>query len=189
MEKSASASETQVVSFKAGDYKDAIVAEAKRHNLSAGQWSKLVVLAALKNPPALPTTPRLNVAKAVELHGRHRVSLRLTDSEMEHTNKLMKETKTATPSKMLVSIIRSFLLEKPLYSQDEITELKRASMGMQIIGRNMNNIARNYVSGTPTEADIFTKKQLEALANDFITYSNYVNKLLMSTLKRHRIKE
>lgn len=188
MEKAQAQDENLVVSFRAGLYADEIKRAAEKHNLSVGKWAKKVVLAALENPPTLPISPQLDTSRTIENRDFHRVSISLSDSEIEQINILMKNTKTANMSKMIVAIIRAFLLNKPIYSHDEVVELKRATHEMQTIGRNLNVIARNFIIGSISEADILTHQQLELLAENFLEYSNFVAKLLAASLKRHGIR-
>jgi hypothetical protein len=187
MEKSASANYGLVVHFRADNFADKLLAAAARDNMTVGKWVKSQILAILEIEKLKPE-PLCQVTNSIDKGDKKRVSISLTSSELESIYRLMYVTKTKTVSKMLLKIIRAFMLNKPIFSHEEVVALRQATISMQTIGRNINHIAMHYASGTITEADKLTQEQLAALGNNFINYSNRVSKLIVTCNKRFGIK-
>ena len=185
MEKSASAKTELIVHFRASDtFAEELKAVAEENGVSVGRWVKKLVQDSLRQDSNNFDT-KFDLSKSLDSDNKKRVSISLTSSELDAINILMKETKISTVSKMIVSIIRAMLVKNPIFSHEELVTLRRATIELQTIGRNINQIAIHYFIGKISEADRLTQKELESLSKNFITYSNYVNKVLVSSYKRY----
>lgn len=188
MKKSASANGKSVVTFRADNFMDKLAAAAARENMTVGKWVKQQILTILENDDKTDS-PVFNLANRIDDGEKKRVSVSLTPSEIDSINKLMEFTKTKTVSKMILAIIRAYLINLPIFSNEEIIELRQATIALQTIGRNINHIAVRYASGTVTEEDKFTQQELKVISDSYINYSNTVNKLLVTIHKRYCIKQ
>lgn len=186
MEKSASARTGLVVHFRADNVADKLQAAAAKDNMTVGKWVKHQILHLLDTEETSEKAI-FHITNRIDERKKKRISISLTQSELEAINILMNKTKIPSSSKMILKILRAYLLNFPIFSHEEVKELRQASIAMQTIGRNINHIAMHYASNTITEADRFTQEQLVTLSNNFIDYSNYVSKLIVSVNKRYGI--
>lgn len=183
--KSASATNELIVHFRAGRYSEKLKQVATKNNVSVGKWAKNKIFKILDGEEK-NTDPDFSLSRRC-LEDKKRISISLTTSELEAIHILMNTTKTPTVSQMLVKIIRAFLLKKPIFSNDELIALRRATIELQALGRNINQIAIHYHIGKISEADKFTQKQLTDLSQQFIDFSDSVSRVLVSTYKRYGI--
>lgn len=75
----------------------------------------------------------------------HIIHLRLTNSEKMALTKIAKQYGIGTVNKMILSIVRNHILDKPIFTQDELLELKQANLLMKSIVKNITTDEANDI--------------------------------------------
>jgi len=82
---------------------------------------------------------------------RQRKELRLSASELAVLTKLA-DQRHVTPQRLILQVLRAFLLKAPSFSAEEITQLGASNLALLRIGNNLNQIARKLNVGSAMDA-------------------------------------
>ena len=111
----------------------------------------------------------------------NRLELRLSKQEKQqlyqHAN-----THHMTSNAFAISVIRNYLSKTPLLTAAEVEALYQSNSQLLRIGRNLNQIAKQFNS---MEGGSITSEQVAALQNIIDTHTEKVGELLLSNRRRN----
>lgn len=127
-------------------------------------------------------------AKNLTKYERQRVVLRIP-SEQVHYLRTMAQQQHCSLNEMLTDIIQEFITENPVFSNDEVQALYQSNYQLLRIGRNLNQIVRQFNNIMPHS---FTTQQLNDLAKFLKCHTDQVGKVLRKqgkSFKYQKIRE
>ncbi|WP_434776848.1 plasmid mobilization protein [Neisseria sp. Ec49-e6-T10] len=112
---------------------------------------------------------------------RNRIETRLSKEEKKKLSMLAKPHHM-TVNAFIASIIRNYLNKTPLLTAAEVDALYQSNAQLLRIGRNLNQIAKQFNS---MEGGNITSEQVTALQNIINTHTEKVGELLLSNRRRN----
>lgn len=187
------------IRFAAGDLHDPFRALCKKHSVAPSIMLKTIVLEELmrllqkeeqQNFEHLSQNPSPFEAHAhagVTDHKRHRVGLRLSDSELTQLQHLAQHRGTSI-QRLIVQIIRAFLLNTHAFSAQESAELGAINLSLMRIGSNLNQVAKHLNASKETPVDGITSNDIATCVKQINAHVQDCSKSLQLSRERWRIE-
>jgi hypothetical protein len=183
--------------FSAGDLYDPFKALCKHHDVSPSVMLKALVLEELVSLLQKEDIPHLehpskssstfDAHVGVTDHKRHRVGLRVSDSELTQLQHLAQQRDTSV-QRLIVQIIRAFLLKTNAFSPQEGAELGAINLSLLRIGSNLNQIAKRLNASKETPVDVITLKDIATCVQQINGHVQDCSKSLQLSRERWRIE-
>ena len=186
------------IRFSAGDLHDPFKSLCKQHGITPSIMLKTIVLEELirllqKEEPQLAhqnyDSPIFNAHAHVGVtdHKRHRVGLRVSDSELTQLQHLAHDRGTSV-QRLIVQIIRAFLLNTHAFSSQESAELGAINLSLIRIGSNLNQIAKRLNVNKETPVDVITLNDIATCVQQINVHVQDCSKSLQLSRERWRIE-
>ena len=185
--------------FSAGDLYDPFKALCKHHDVSPSVMLKALVLEELvrllqkednqhlEHPSQSSSTFDVHAHVGVTDHKRHRVGLRVSDSELTQLQHLAQQRDTSV-QRLIVQIIRAFLLKTNVFSTQEGTELGAINSSLMRIGRDLNQITKRLNANKETPVDGITLNDIATCVQQINVHVQDCSKSLQLSRERWRIE-
>lgn len=185
--------------FSAGDLYDPFKALCKHHDVSPSVVLKALVLeelvrllqkedpSHLEHPSQSSSTFDAHAHVGVTDHKRHRVGLRVSDSELTQLQHLAQHRGTSV-QRLIVQIIRAFLLNTHAFSAQESAELGAINLSLMRIGSNLNQIAKRLNASKETPVDGITLNDIATCVQQINVHVQDCSKSLQLSRERWRIE-
>ena len=166
-------------------------ASVKIHGLTAQETESLRPIALQRYGKASVSLLAKNLLKAQlgdkadnpppeEKKHRSRMELRLSAKAADYLERTS-QTRGMTPNAVAVSIIMEHIYRHPFLSDKEVTALYQSNYQLLCIGRNINQLARQFNSG---EGGTLTSGQITALRDFIDSHTEKVARLIHTNRKR-----
>jgi predicted DNA binding CopG/RHH family protein len=187
------------VRFAASDLHDPFKALCKQHGMSPSIMLKALVLeelvrllqreedTQLRPPSHSASTFEAHAHVGVTDHKRHRVGLRVSDSELTQLQNLAQQRGTSV-QRLIVQLIRALLLNINAFAPQEINELGAINLSLMRIGSNLNQIAKRFNANKDAPADVDTLDDIAACVKKINTHVQDCSKSLQLSRERWRIE-
>jgi predicted DNA binding CopG/RHH family protein len=187
------------IRFSAGDLHDPFKAFCKQHGMTPSIMLKTIVLEELirllqKAEQQQPGHQSFNSSTfdshahiGVTDHKRHRVGLRVSDSELTQLQHLAQGRGTSV-QRLIVQIIRAFLLNTHAFSSQESAELGAINLSLMRIGSNLNQIAKRFNANKETPLDGITLNDIATCVQQINVHVQDCSKSLQLSRERWRIE-
>lgn len=117
----------------------------------------------------------------------NQIKIRLSQRQCDLVDQLIKQHGIESRTKLVQTIVLSFLEKDQVFTTDEMIELRLARNHLASIGRNLNQIARSY-NADFEEGMNFTKDFSIQLSNGFKEYREKIERLIAVNANRWREK-
>lgn len=187
------------IRFSAGDLNDPFKRLCKQHGMTPSIMLKTIVLEELirilqkveqqqlgyqnNNSSIFDSHAHVGVTD----HKRHRVGLRVSDSELTQLQHLAQGRGTSV-QRLIVQIIRAFLLNAHAFSSQESAELGAINLSLMRIGSNLNQIAKRLNANKETPVDVITLNDIETCVQQINLHVQDCSKSLQLSRERWRIE-
>lgn len=185
--------------FVAGDLHDPFKALCKQHDVSPSIMLKTLVLEELirllqreehqqlEDLSQSSSTFDTHALVGVTDHKRHRVGLRVSDSELTQLQHLAQQRDTSV-QRLIVQIIRAFLLKTNAFSSQESAELGAINLSLMRIGSNLNQIAKRLNANKEVPVDDITLNDIATCVQKINAHVQDCSKSLQLSRERWRIE-
>ena len=184
------------IRFAAGDLHDSFRALCKRHSVTPSIMLKTIFLEELirllqkeelQQPIPSSSSFQAHTHAGVTDHKRHRVGLRVSDSEFTQLQHLAQQRGTSVP-RLIVQIVRAFLLNTHAFSAQESAELGAINLSLMRIGSNLNQVAKRLNASKETPVDGITSDDIATCVQQINAHVQDCSKSLQLSRERWRIE-
>lgn len=170
--------------YLTGDLKSRWAAHCKRQGATPSAGIRQVI-AHLLAVSAEPQATAETVPGQAD-HTRHRLELRLTESELVKVSNLAQLQGLST-NHWVVSLVRAHLTAQPQFGMVELDALGESNSRLLSIGRNLNQIARHLNAGGGVRP-IPSVEQIRALSEFIREHSAQVAGAMRANIDRWALK-
>lgn len=187
------------VRFVAADLHDPFKALCKHHDVSPSVMLKALVIEELvrllqkednqhlEHPSQSSSTFDVHAHVGVTDHKRHRVGLRVSDGELTQLQHLAQQRDTSV-QRLIVQIIRAFLLKTNAFSPQEGAELGAINLSLMRIDRDLNQITKRLNASKEAPVDVITLKDISTCVQQINVQVQDCSKSLQLSRERWRIE-
>lgn len=135
----------------------------------------------------VPTTAPVTASeREVPDVSRHRLEIRLTGSEYEHTHALASRQGMSV-NQWVINLVRANLAAEPQFGMTEVQIIGESNSRLLAIGRNLNQIARRINTDHRTH-DQLKAEQIETLSRYVMSHTDQVSSAIRANIDRWRLK-